>query len=281
LATLFLGFVGTLFVTRGGGGGGSGAGTVFKITSHGELTTMHIFCTSGFPCTDGAYPSAGLAQGNDGNFYGTTEQGGTYYLGSVFKITPDGTLTTLHSFDGTDGAIPHAGLTQGIDGSFYGTTTNKDEGFPGICSSPDCGTVFNITPFGTLTTLHTFSYTDGAYPHADLIQATNGDFYGTTSLGGTNCTYYRGCGTVFSLSLSLGPFVRTLPALGKVGSVVEIFGPNLTGTTSVTFSGVAATFKISSPTLITATVPSGATTGTVQVMTPTGTLSSNAVFRVR
>jgi hypothetical protein len=118
---------------------------------------------------------------------------------------------------------------------------------------------------------------------AGLVQDTNGTFYGTTFKGGGTSTcgqYSDGCGTVFSLSVGLGPFVDTLPASGKVGKAVRILGTNLTGATSVTFNGTAATFTVKSKSEITTTVPNGATTGTVKVKTPHGTLSSNVPFRV-
>jgi uncharacterized protein (TIGR03437 family) len=99
--------------------------------------------------------------------------------------------------------------------------------------------------------------------------------YGTTADGGAN-----GYGTVFSLSVGLSPFVETEPTAGKVGAAVKILGSNLTGTTSVTFNGTPATFTVNSSTFITATVPAGATSGVVQVVTPGGTLSSNLPFRV-
>ena len=102
------------------------------------------------------------------------------------------------------------------------------------------------------------------------------DSYGTATEGGT-----YGYGTVFSLSLGLGPFVETLPIAGAAGAAVKILGTDLTGATSVRFSGAAALFTVVSPTLITTTVPAGATTGKVQVVTPGGTLSSNVSFRVR
>jgi uncharacterized repeat protein (TIGR03803 family) len=200
------------------GGGCSaigGCGTVFKITTTGTLTTLHSF-----DLTDGANPDAGLIQATDGNFYGTTYSGGannncTYgTCGTVFKITLAGTLTRLHSFDNTDGANPIAGLIQATDGNFYGTTGG---GGNGPCGA-GCGTVFKITTTGTLTTLHIFDNTDGSLPTA-LVQDTNGTLYGTTYLGGTNGYHYCGgtCGTIFSLSVGLGPFVETEPASGNVG----------------------------------------------------------------
>jgi uncharacterized repeat protein (TIGR03803 family) len=142
-----------------------------------------------------------------------------------------------------------------------------------------CGTVFRITPSGKLTTLYSFcsqsNCTDGAHPYAGLVQDTNGNLYGTTQAGGAS-----GEGTVFSLSVGLGPFVETQTTSGKVGAAVKILGTNLTGATSVTFSGTAAIFKVVSGSLITTTVPVGATTGEVKVKTPRGSLKSNVVFRV-
>ncbi len=249
-------------------GGASGAGTVFKITPSGTLTTLYSF-------SDGQ-TYAGLVQAADGDLYGTTYSGGANGGGTIFKITPSGTLTTLYSFCSqsgcTDGEHSRAGLVQATDGDLYGTTVNG--------GANGDGTIFKITPSGTLTTLYSFcsqsGCTDGEIPLAGLVQATDGDLYGTTEVGGL---VYGGA--VFSLSVGLGPFVETLPTSGKVGATVEILGTNLTGATSVSFNGTAATaFAVVSPSLITTTVPAGATTGTVQVVTPNGTLSSNVPFRV-
>ena len=122
--------------------------------------------------------------GTDGNFYGTTSEGGALgacneVCGTVFKITPQGTLTTLHSFVGypTDGDYPMGPLIQATDGNFYGTTfgggANQFCGF-------GCGTVLKITPMGATTTLYSFNdEDDGAYPYGGLVQATDGNSYGT------------------------------------------------------------------------------------------------------
>jgi uncharacterized repeat protein (TIGR03803 family) len=177
-------------------GGANGAGTVFKITPSGTLTTLHNFCSGGAACVDGDAPYAGLVQAADGNFYGTTLSGGTYGAGTVFKITPSGTLTTLYSFCSespcTGGFGLVAGLVQATDGNFYGTTA-----FGGSNGS---GTVFKITPSGTLTTLHNFcsggaACVDGDAPYAGLVQATDGNFYGTTVVGGA-----LNWGTVFKIT---------------------------------------------------------------------------------
>jgi uncharacterized repeat protein (TIGR03803 family) len=253
-------------------GGTEDCGTIFAITPTGVLTTLHSFAG-----TDGRNPHAGLIQGVDGNFYGTTAAGGTYTgsfcdygCGTVFRIAPDGELTTLHSFDLTDGAYPYAELIQSTDGNFYGTTTSGGAGD----EINGYGTVFMITPSGTLTTLHSFDKKDGTAPH-DLAQRTDGSLYGTTYAGGASRH-----GTIFRLSVGLGPLARTIPASGTVGSSVTILGTDLTGSTKVTFHGIAATFTVVSASEITTSVPTGATTGTVKVVTPSGTLSSNVPFTV-
>jgi uncharacterized repeat protein (TIGR03803 family) len=280
--------------TFGGGGEPTdslGDGTIFKITPGGALTTLYSFCSlSG--CTDGKYPEAGLIQGTDGDFYGTTSVGGVNGDGTVFRITPSGTLTTLYSFCSqsgcTDGQTPRTGLVQATDGDFYGTT-NSGGANPGPYGA-GYGTIFKITPSGTLTTLYSFcsqsGCTDGLGSTAPLIQATNGDFYGPTYFGGdvNTCklldTYESGCGTLFRLSVGLGPFVKTLPTAGEVGEVVKILGTNLTGATSVSFNGTPAVFKVISSSLIATTVPAGTTSGSVHVVIPSGTLSSNVFFQV-
>jgi uncharacterized repeat protein (TIGR03803 family) len=259
--------------------GAHGHGTVFNITLGGTLTTLYSFCSIS-NCTDGAGGTYGaLVHGTNGDFYGTTLGGGANgFFGTVFKITPTGTLTTLYSFCSqtgyTDGDNPTAGLIQATDGDFYGTTYLG--GVPNSsCQFGTCGTVFKITPGGALTTLHSFDSSDGANPLGVLVQDTDGTFYGTTAWGGAN-----GYGTVFSLSVGLGAFVEIRPGVGIAGTAVKILGSDLTGTTSVTFNGTPATILYDAPTVIYARVPTGATTGKVQVVTPKGTLTSNVAFEV-
>src|ERR1035438_10445394 len=108
------------------------------------LTTIHRFCSQS-GCPDGDAPYAGLVQATNGGLYGTTYGGGTNSAGTIFKITPGGTLTTLHSFNLTEGEGPGAGLVQAADGDFYGTTLDG--------GTNSGGTVFRITPGGTLTTV--------------------------------------------------------------------------------------------------------------------------------
>jgi uncharacterized protein (TIGR03437 family) len=204
-------------------------GSIFKLTPGGVLTRLYTFCAQ-VSCTDGAEPGA-LIQAADGNFYSTTYYTGADYssgdqegYGTIFRITPSGTLTTLHTFNGNDGANPD-NMILAVDGNFYGTTwvggannsgtvfkitpsgqlttlysfgsTSTDGNSPlvlfqgadrnlygatfGNAFYP--GTVFKITTSGTLTTLYTLTHADGNGV-SDLIQATDGNFYGTTLYGG-------------------------------------------------------------------------------------------------
>jgi uncharacterized repeat protein (TIGR03803 family) len=163
-----------------------GCGTVFKITRHGTLKTLHSF-----DLTDGANPYGGLVQAKNGDFYGTTSYGGTYNIhGTVFKITPDGTLTTLHNFNGAEGSESTDGLIQASDGNLYGTTEVGAQGY---------GTIFKITPRGKFTPLHIFDGDDGGFPTAGLVQAKNGDLYGTTEYGKYPGGHYFG--TIFKITL--------------------------------------------------------------------------------
>jgi uncharacterized repeat protein (TIGR03803 family) len=267
---------GNLYGTTNGAGA-YGAGTVFQITTSGVLTTIHSFCA--LPnCPDGSYSESALVQGSDGNLYGTTQNGGGFGInqggGTVYQLTLGGTLTTLHSFCSVagcaDGSNPRAGLIQATDGNLYGVTVYG--------GAQGAGTIFEITTAGALTTLYNFcsqpDCTDGAYPIAELMQSTDGTFYGTTYSGGASY------GTIYNLATGLNQFVEAQPYSGKVGTAVKILGNNLTGTTSVSFNGVRAKFKVNSNTQITASVPTGASTGNVQVGAPAGMLISNLPFAV-
>jgi uncharacterized repeat protein (TIGR03803 family) len=174
---------GSFYGTSGPLGGGS-YGSVFKISPDGTLTVLHRFTG-----LDGSQPSAGLVQGTDGKFYGSAGGGGAFDLGTIFRVSSDGEFAVLHHFDGSDGAGPGA-LIQGRDGQFYGPA-----GGGGLFGF---GTAFRMSPPGELTVLHHFAGGpgDGAYPSAALVEAADGDFYGTTSRGGA-----RGdAGTVFRLT---------------------------------------------------------------------------------
>ena len=202
------------------GGGNNNLGTVFQVTTNGTLTTIVSFAA-----TNGANPTAALTLGSDGNFYGTTAGGGNNNLGTVFQVTTNGTLTTIVSFAATNGADPSAALTLGNDGNFYGTTylggiTNTDP--RGI------GTVFCVTTNGILTTLVFFGNTNanGAYPQAALTLGNDGNFYGTTVVGGGPVFQVTTNGTLTTLvsSVYVGVSPSAALALGNDG--------NFYGTTS-------------------------------------------------
>jgi len=249
-------------------GGKHGSGTVFSITPTGSLKQLYSF--------DGGGPGA-LVQALDGNFYGTTGGGANGY-GTVFRITPEGELATLHNFSGDDGSSPYGRLIQASDGNLYGIT---EQGGDPSCARYGCGTVFQITLSGTLTTIHSFHGEDGELPYGGLLQDTSGIIYGTTSEGADfTCGGGYGCGAVFSIDMGLGPFVTFVRSLGRVGGTGGILGQGFTGTTAVSLNGTPADFTVVSDTFIKATVPPGATTGYVSVTTPSGVLKSNVPFQV-
>jgi uncharacterized protein (TIGR03437 family) len=173
--------------TQGFFGLGTGGGAVFKMTPSGALTVLYRFNFLG-PQAGATRPS-GLVQASDGNLYGTANAGETTIFGMVFKITPAGAFTTLHSFVGSDGAYPEAGVIQGSDGNFYGTTN----GNPGRYGD-FLGTIFKISPSGTLTTLYSFANGGGAGPYNPIVEGSDGNLYGTT---------VAGFGNVFKLQASL------------------------------------------------------------------------------
>jgi uncharacterized repeat protein (TIGR03803 family) len=169
--------------------GGQGFGAVYRVTPAGVFTTLYAFDN-----THGAAPFAPLIQAKDGNFYGTTVAGGTADFGTAFRITPAGALTVIYNFDSTHGSGPYAPLLQASDGNFYGTARTggaKNNG----------GVIFKLTAAKKprLTVLYSFdatgATTDGVRPYAGLIQASDGNFYGTASAGGSN-----GAGTLYKLS---------------------------------------------------------------------------------
>ncbi len=207
VAALLQGNDGYFYGTTFSGGTNYYAGTVFKISPNGALTTLYSFGsvqdTNG-NLLDGYYPNAGLVQGSDGNFYGTTIWGGTNVYGTLFKINNNGMLTTLHSFtSGNDGGNPRGALVQGSDGFFYGTTTwGGTNGY--------YGTVFKVSTNGALNTLYSFgsvratndplSSLDGGNPNG-LVQGSDGIFYGTTGgMGREGFGWPFSPGTVFKLT---------------------------------------------------------------------------------
>jgi len=201
---------GSFYGTTYSGGANRNYGTVFELSWAGGVTTLYSFCSQ-TNCADGDSPYGGLVQAANGYFYGATANGGTstgscdgYGCGTVFEISAAGKLTTLYNFcskaNCVDGEIPTTGLLQARDGNLYGTTAYGGTNCLSHGSYSGCGTVFEITPTGKFTSLHSFDSTDGSNPQAPVFQATDGTFYGTTLEGGSGSACTGGCGTVFSFS---------------------------------------------------------------------------------
>jgi uncharacterized repeat protein (TIGR03803 family) len=248
----------------------AGGGTLFEITPSGVFSILHTFCP-GSACGGGFMPSAGLTPGKNGLLYGTTTRGG---LGVIFTISLNGDYSELCSSSGCPEGLVSP-LLLASDGNFYGTI---DFGGP-----TSYGAIFQVTPAGGQTSIYSFCQQtgcpDGAYPTGNLIQGTDGAIYGTTS-GQKGDDPPSDDGSVFRLSVGLGPFVESQPASAQVGGVVRILGTNLTGASELTFNGVRAGFTVASSSEIVTKVPVGATTGTIEVVVPSGTLSSKGQFFV-
>jgi uncharacterized repeat protein (TIGR03803 family) len=194
-----------------------------------------------------------LVQTRDGSLYGTTNGGGAYGMGTVFKAKPD--VGTIYSFGGlsSDALAPGSPMIQGSDGNLYGTTSTG--GSPSATCPQGCGTVFRVTPSGVETVLYSFgtSSADGQGPSGALVQASDGNFYGTTASGGStassgsansNCVSanvnsgYRGCGTIYKItptgiatvlySFGSSPEDGTVPT----GALLQASDGNLYGTTT-------------------------------------------------
>jgi uncharacterized repeat protein (TIGR03803 family) len=248
-------------------GGNQEGGVLWEVTAAGAYKVLYNFCGKSGGCKS-ANPFTVVRDFN-GDFFGTTASGGGNNSGVVFEITSTGKYIDLHDFDSGNGPTwPYTGLTLANDGNLYGVSGGGIE---------NGGFIFEITlADGSFKNLYVFNGPgDASEPPGPLFQGTDGDLYGTTSYGPGS-----GDGMVFRLSNGLSPLVETVPTAGKVGKRILILGNNLTGTTSVTFNGVPAQFTVEKDTFIRATVPTGATTGTVSVVTPTGTLNSNPQFVV-
>ncbi|MCU0782427.1 MAG: hypothetical protein MUF04_15210, partial [Akkermansiaceae bacterium] len=257
-------------------GGATGWGTVFRMTPGGEMTTLVEFDGIGNP-NKGITPSSALLQGTDGNFYGTTYEGGSYNFGTIYQMTPAGKLTTLVSFSLNErvnkGAHPYSGLIEGSDGCFYGTTLAG--------GSYVQGTVFKTTPAGDLTTLVEFAGgANGSGPAAGLVLAGDGNFYGATNIGGNS-----GFGTLYRVTpagelTTLLSFTGTGGAhMGRNINAAMVVGPDgaLYGTTYLGGSLDQGTiFRYTLAGSFTTLVEFGGQTGPIKGSKPAGSLMAAA-----
>lgn len=231
-------------------GGANNLGTIFRVTTNGVLTTLISFTgTNGL--FRGAIPQAGLIDGKDGYFYGTTSAGGVSNTGTVFRVNATGDFASLTSFGGSNGASPQTPLLLGPDGNFYGTT--REGGTNG-----NCGTVFRVTAGGALSSLFSFNGTNGFLPGGGLVLGSDGDFYGTTTFGGTS-----NWGTIYRLSPT-GEFTNLVlfewtNGSDPYGELALASDGNFYGTTS---QGGGGTYGV----------------GTVYRLTPSGVLTTLLEF---
>jgi uncharacterized repeat protein (TIGR03803 family) len=239
-------------------------GTVFRMTSQGVFTTLHQFGGG----SDGSDPDAALVLGEDGNLYGITRVGGAHGKGTVFKITPQGTFTTMYAFaGGADGGNPIGGLAKNTNGVMYGTTyyggdyTSVDPNGRGF------GTVYTITTNGVFTTISSFNNTNGANPNTTLVIGKDGNVYGTTAGGVKNYGIGAGVVTIFGSVFQMSPsgqlstlvsFDFVSGAGGVPNELMERKDGNLYGTTKMGDGGNIYRINIGSrPVITTTSLPAG------------------------
>src|SRR5580698_3752124 len=258
--------VGNGWIISGGG--------IFKITLAGKESLVYTFQ----PNPDGAFldgesPDANLIQGSNGDFYGTTEEGGSANEGTIFEITAGGKETVLYSFPNqTDGAYPSLPLTQAPNGLLFGAVTD--------CAGGGCAQagLFDITAKGVYKNLYLYPLvcSNCGQPEAPLLLSTNGTFYSTTEQGGI------GVGSFYSLSNNYSPFISLVNVTSSAeGTQVGILGQGFSSKSVVEFGGTkATTIKPSGANYILATVPTGALTGDVTVTTGSTVLSTTASYKI-
>jgi len=254
-------------------GGTNNDGVLFKITTGGTFTVLHNFTG-----TDGRDLEHAMILAKDGNHYGVTQSGGTGGSngGVMFKLTNSGTYTVLYNLP-IPYSYPNSRLVQATDGNFYGLLGQGNGSQPGW--------IYSLTPSGMFTILYQFcqqtNCTDGVAPSTPMVQHTDGKLYGFTVHGGDTSVCGVGCGVFYSLDMGLGAFVTLGSTSGKESAKIAIFGQGFTSATTVSFGGTkATTVTRSGSTYLTATVPTGALTGSVTVTTGSTTLTSAQTFKV-
>jgi uncharacterized repeat protein (TIGR03803 family) len=275
-------------------GGANSTGTVYKLTPSGKETVLYSFSTA----SGTNYPGSPLVQGGDGNFYGGTtgcDYFGCLGNGTIFKITPSGTFTLVHTLDGTDGAVPENMIVD-TNGIIYGWDFNGGLSGDGVFYSLNIG----AKPFASLES------TSGKEGAKVGILGQGFSSSSVVKFGGTKATTIVLTGTTFitatvpaaaltgSVTVTTGttnltstqtfkvlPTITSFtPSSGPVGTSVTITGTGLDQTTKVTFDGKSATFTIIKDTEVTADVPTGAATGKIVVITKGGSATSVTSFTV-
>ncbi|MBZ5598293.1 MAG: IPT/TIG domain-containing protein [Acidobacteriia bacterium] len=282
-------------------GGPNNNGEVFKMTLAGKITVLHTFDVNGV--SDGEFPDAGLLAASDGYLYGVNGSGGADTVGTLFRITTSGIFTKLFDFTDVGGSVPgaYAGTTlmQHTNGNLYGLAYRggaSDNGTFFSLFAPNLiqilkvsGPIF-VLPGGPVQILGN-NLTHAIFVNFGSVQAQfqpGTDNYLTATVPNAavdsviSVTYDTGLQTQTLMSVHILPKITNLdPPSGSVGTVVNITGGGFTGAKKVTFGGVAAeNFTVLSPSLIQATVPTGAKTGRVKVATPNGSATSPMKFTV-
>lgn len=237
-------------------------GLAFEVSASRVESTLAHFDSQDI----GVEPAGGLTRGLDGNFYGTTETGGAHSSGSVFKLTPAGVLSAVHSFTLPEGNGSLSRLLRMGDGSFFGTTIQN------VNNNNSPGRIFRVTSDGIFESWPFFDGIRGSFPQGTLTLGSDGYVYGIAQEGGI-----AGGGVVYRFTSSPPQLTQFSPGSGSVGTPVVLTGQFLAGTSNVMFNGVGATkFTIDSSTQITATVPPSATSGPLTIRNPLGSATTSS-----
>lgn len=273
-------------------GGPFGAGVIYSLTSSGTYTQLYNLNGS----SDGSTIFGQLLAANDGNLYGVTTGGGAFSCGTIFKVTQAGAFSVIHDFDNTHGCNPREQVIQGTNGLLYGLTNsggahNVGNFYSLDVSNPAFISLLNTSGrVGSTVQIQGQGFSNASVVKFGGITATTKVLSGTTLIRATlpagaltgKVTVTTGAVTLTSSqTFSVTPVLSGFsPASGPVGTAVTLTGTGLTQTTTVNFNGKGAVFAVNSDSQVTATVPTGSTTGKINVTTNGGSVSSTTKFIV-